>query len=57
MIITIDGRKFPNKQGAVEYYFKKMKQRHPSFKRKKAWAHVNIMAEAQERENGKEKVD
>ena len=51
MTITIDGREFPNKQGAVEYYFKKMRRQHPNFPRKKAWAHINVMAEAQKREN------
>ena len=51
MTIKIDGREFPNKQGAVEYYFKKMRRQHPNFPRKKAWAHINVMAEAQKREN------
>ncbi len=54
MIVTIDGREFPNKQGAVEYYVKKMRRNHPQFSRKKAWAHINVIAEAQERKNGKE---
>ena len=49
-MIKIDGREFPNKQGAVEYYVKKMKRRHPDFPRKKAWAHINVIAEAQEKE-------
>ncbi len=52
MIIKIDGRKFPNKQGAVEYYTKKMRRRHPNFPRKKAWAHINVIVEAQKKENG-----
>ncbi|MCK5430396.1 MAG: hypothetical protein KAI94_13035 [Anaerolineales bacterium] len=51
MIITIDGREFPNKQGAVEYYVKKKRRRHPKFQRKKAWAHINVIAEAQKKEN------
>ncbi len=53
-MITIDGREFPNKQGAVEYYIKKMRRKHPKFPRKKAWSHINVIAEAQEKdkENG-----
>jgi hypothetical protein len=54
-MITIDGRVFPNKQGAVEYYFKKMRRRHPNFPRKKAWVHIKVMAEAQEKEKENEK--
>ncbi len=50
MIITIDGREFPNKQGAVEYYFKQRRKKHPNFPRKKAWAHINVIAEVQEKE-------
>ncbi len=50
-MIKIDGREFPNKQGAVEYYTKKMRRRHPNFPRKKAWAHINVIAEAQKKEN------
>ncbi len=50
MIIKIDGREFPNKQGAVEYYVRKMRKQHPNFHRKKAWAHINVIAEAQEKE-------
>ena len=50
MTIKIDGREFPDKQGAVEYYFKKMRRRHPKFPRKKAWAHINVMAAEQEKE-------
>jgi hypothetical protein len=50
-MIKIDGREFPNKQGAVEYYVKKMRQRHPNFKRKKAWIHVKMLEEAQKKEN------
>ncbi len=49
MMIKIDGREFPNKQGAVEYYVKKMRRRHPNFPRKKAWAHVKMMEEAQKK--------
>ncbi len=54
MTIIIDGRTFPNRQGAVEYYYRKMDKRHPGFSKKKAWAHVNVIADAQqkEKENG-----
>ncbi len=53
-MIKIDGHEFPNKQGAVEYYVKQKRKRYPKFPRKKAWAHINVIAEAQEkeRENG-----
>ncbi len=50
MIIKIDGREFPNKQGAVEYYVRKKRRQHPNFQRKKAWAHINVIAETQEKE-------
>ena len=50
MTIMIDGRVFPNKQGAVEYYVRKMRRQHPGFPRKKAWQHVNVIAEAQAKE-------
>ena len=51
-MIKIDGREFPNKQGAVEYYVKKKRKLHPNFPRKKAWAHVKMIEEAQKKENG-----
>ncbi len=51
MTIKIDGREFPNKQGAVEYYVRKKRKLHPNFPRKKAWAHINVIAEAQKKEN------
>ncbi len=50
MTIKIDGHEFPNKLGAVEYYFKQKRKKHPNFPRKKAWAHINVIAEAQEKE-------
>ncbi len=49
-MIKIDGHEFPNKLGAVEYYFKKVRKKHPKFPRKKAWAHINVIAEAQDKE-------
>ena len=57
MTITIDGRVFPNKLGAVNYYHKKMSKQHFGFPRKKAWQHVNVMAEQQEKEREGDKQE